>query len=85
VSVIVLIIGAVLFFYSLIKKPEIIAVLLFTLIIARINFDLPGMPLNTRAIVSLALFGRIIMDKETQAKYPRSCLYSFYCIFTGTV
>ena len=70
-SLIILLVACVLFSYALINKPEIIAVLLFTLIIAAINFDLPGMPINSRALIALALFGRIIIDKSTQAKYPR--------------
>jgi hypothetical protein len=57
------------FIYTLIRKPEIIAIVLFTFIIARVNFDLQGLPLNTRAILSLALFGRILMDKTTNIKF----------------
>jgi O-Antigen ligase len=60
---------AVGFIYTLIRKPEIIAVVLFTFIIARVNFDLQGLPLNTRAILSMALFGRILMDKTTNIKF----------------
>jgi hypothetical protein len=51
--------------YLLIHKPEIIAVLLFTLIISKINFDLKGLPLNSRATISLALFFRVLMDKQS--------------------
>jgi hypothetical protein len=69
-NLIFLLAGAVIFIFLLIRKPEIIAVILFTLVIARINFDLKGLPLNLRAIMSLALFGRIISDKSTQGKYP---------------
>ena len=57
------------FIYTLIRKPEIIAVVLFTFIIARVNFDLQGLPLNTRAILSLALFGRILADRTTNIKF----------------
>ena len=56
--------------FALIRKPEVIAVILFTLIIARINFDLKGLPLNLRAIMSLALFVRILTDKSTKKNYP---------------
>lgn len=63
--------GVALFMYLLIRKPELIAVLLFTLIIARINFDLKGLPLNSRAAISLVLLGRILMD-NIQSK-----IYSF--------
>jgi hypothetical protein len=57
------------FIYTLIRKPEIIAVVLFTFIIAGVNFDLQSLPLNTRAILSMALFGRIVMDKTTNIKF----------------
>jgi hypothetical protein len=61
---IILILGAVFFIYALIRKPEIVAVLLFTLVIAQINI------FYLRPIVTLALFVRILFDKETQATYP---------------
>lgn len=57
------------FIYTLIHKPEIIAVVLFTLIIAGVNFDLQSLPLNTRAIFSLALFCRILVDKSTNIRF----------------
>ncbi len=66
---ILLIVVAAGFIYALIRKPEIIAIVLFTFIIAQINFDLHGLPLNTRAILSLALFARILMDKSTNIKF----------------
>jgi O-antigen ligase len=70
VNLIILLAGAVLFMFALIRKPELIAVVLFTLIIARVNFDLKGLPLNLRAIMSLALFARIMADKSSQKDYP---------------
>ena len=69
-NLILLLGGAVIFMYLLIRNPAIIAIVLFTLIIARINFDLKGLPLNLRAIISLALFARIITDKSQKGKYP---------------
>lgn len=66
---ILLIAVAVGFIYTLIYKPEIIAVVLFTFIIAGVNFDLQSLPLNTRAILSLALFGRVVVDKTTDIKF----------------
>jgi O-Antigen ligase len=53
-----------LFVYVLITKPEIIAVLFFTITIADVNFELGGLPLNARALVGLALFGRTIISKK---------------------
>lgn len=55
--------------YFLVKKPEIVAMILFSLIIARMNIDLNGLPLNGRALLTLALFGRIMIDKEGQQQY----------------
>lgn len=67
---ILLLAGALLFGIALIYKPELIAIVLFTLIISRVNFDLNGLPLNLRAIVSVALFGRIMSDRSNKKKYP---------------
>lgn len=68
---ITLIIGGAIFTYLLWYKPEIIAVLLFTLMIARINIDLPGLPMNLRALITLAVFGRILIDKPALRLHPR--------------
>jgi hypothetical protein len=51
------------FIYALLKKPEWVAVLLFTCIIADINFDMKGIPLNFRAFCTAVLFARVIVDK----------------------
>jgi hypothetical protein len=59
---IILIGGAGWFIYALLNKPKWIAVLLFTSVIADINFDLPGMPLNFRALVTVALFAKVMFD-----------------------
>lgn len=50
------------FIYAMLYKPKWIAVLLFTIVIADINFDLPGMPLNFRATISLILFIKVLSD-----------------------
>jgi O-antigen ligase len=68
--IIILLLCGALFIYALVYKPELVAVLLFTLIIANINFDLNSLPLNTRAIVTICLFGRILIDKSRQFDYP---------------
>ncbi len=66
---IVLIAVAVGFIYALIYKPEVVAAILFTFVIAGVNFDLQSLPLNTRAILSLTLLARIIVDKTTDIKF----------------
>jgi O-antigen ligase len=63
-NLIFLIAGGAFFIYALVYKPEIIAVILFTLVIGEINI------FNLRPIVTLALFGRIIVDKAMDARYP---------------
>jgi hypothetical protein len=63
-NIIILIVAGGGFLYLLIHKPEIVAVLLFTMVISKINFDLKGLPLNSKAIISLALFFRVLMDKK---------------------
>jgi oligosaccharide repeat unit polymerase len=63
-KLIILILGGAGFFYALIRKPEIIAVLLFTIVLAQINITF------IRPVITLALFGRIIIDKKTRAGYP---------------
>ncbi|HVY76293.1 MAG TPA: O-antigen ligase family protein [Puia sp.] len=68
-KLLILFVGVAGFFYLLVRKPEYIAAILFTLVIARVNFDLKGMPMNTRALVTLALFGRIIIDKPVQREF----------------
>ncbi|MEI9809891.1 MAG: O-antigen ligase family protein [Bacteroidota bacterium] len=55
------------FLYSLFYKTHWIAVLLFTCVIADINFDLPGSPLNFRSLVAFLLFVKVITD---QTKVP---------------
>jgi hypothetical protein len=58
--------AGLLFVYLLVTKPEIIAVLFFTITIADINFELGGLPLNARALIGLALFGRTIIAAKNE-------------------
>lgn len=57
-------VGGTGFLWALFKKPDLIAILLFTTIIADINFDLPLMPLNFRAITTLCLLGKIVSEND---------------------
>jgi hypothetical protein len=59
-----LLIGAAVFTWALIKNPKYVAILLFAMIIGDVNIDVPGLPLNLRAIVSLCLLGRIFIEKQ---------------------
>jgi hypothetical protein len=63
-SIIFLIAGGLFFGYALIYKPEIIAIVLFTIIIAEINVY------NLRPILTLALFVRILIDRSKKFRYP---------------
>lgn len=58
-----------LFVYFLLVKPEVIAVLFFTLTIADINFSVAGLPLNVRAMVGIAVFARILIP-DNKAEVP---------------
>ncbi|HEU4573722.1 MAG TPA: O-antigen ligase family protein [Chitinophagaceae bacterium] len=85
--IVFLIIGAALFGITLIYKPGYIAVLLFTMIIADINIEMSALPLNVRAIISLALFARIIADsviKNTPSFFSNrlSLLIFLYLVYT---
>ena len=62
-SILIILFGA-LFLFVLVTKPEIIAVLFFTITIADVNFELGGLPLNARALVGLALLGRTLISKK---------------------
>jgi hypothetical protein len=64
-NLILLIAGAGLLIYALIHRPEIFAVVLFVLVIAGIDV------LYLRPVMTLALFGRIIVfDKPSTLPYP---------------
>lgn len=68
--ILILLFGAAAFFYLLVYKQEIFASVLFTLIIADVNIDIPGSPLNSRALMTLALFARIMLDRDHRNSYP---------------
>jgi hypothetical protein len=74
--------GALWLVYALIKKPHQVAILLFTAVIADINFDLPGMPLNFRAFLSLALFGRVMtMVKLRDPSFLNTAFCRYIIVF----
>ncbi|MDP9040408.1 MAG: O-antigen ligase family protein [Bacteroidota bacterium] len=79
-----ILIAACLFLYGLIFKPEYIAVLFFTITLSDINFELPGIPLNIRAIVGIALFIRTLVSANA-TNYPSifssSAIYIFLFLF----
>ena len=56
--------------YLLVVKPEVVAVLFFTISIADINISLPGIPINMRAIIGLALFARMLIPEKKARHYP---------------
>jgi len=62
-KLLIIIIGGAWFLYALLKKPDWIAVMFFTIAIADINFDPPGSPLNFRTLICLVLFLKVITDK----------------------
>lgn len=61
---IIMAVGAVLFIWAWKKKPDLIAIVLFTSIVADVNFNIAFLPLNFRAILTLALLAKIYMDKD---------------------
>src|SRR5579864_7900276 len=58
------------FIYILVTRPEIIAVLFFTITIADINFEIGGLPLNIRAIIGITLFMRTIIPVKGEKVPP---------------
>jgi O-Antigen ligase len=87
-STIFLIAAGVIYLYLLIYKPEIIAVLFFTITIADINAEVPGLPLNARAIIGLTLLVRAIIP-EKGVKYPSffstNAKYIIYFLVYGVI
>ena len=61
---IVILLCGLLFVYVLVTKPEIIAILFFTITIADVNFELGGLPLNARALIGIALLGRTVISQR---------------------
>jgi len=64
--------------YALVTKPSLVAVVFFTITIADINAAIPGLPVNFRALLGLALFARTLLPMKlephdrffsSQAKY----------------
>jgi hypothetical protein len=69
-KLIILAVGGGFFLYALARKPDWLALLLFTLIVADVNFDLPGgLPLNFRAAITVLLFVRI-MGEISSGDHP---------------
>jgi O-antigen ligase len=73
-----------LYAYLLISKPEIIAVLFFTITIADINIEIPGIHVNLRAIIGLSLLVRSLVPDRGE-KYPSflstNCRYILLFLF----
>jgi hypothetical protein len=69
---IIMALGSIGFIWAWVKKPEWIAILLFTSIVADVNFNLP-LPLNYRAMVTLAMLAKVFMDKDKDMDnfYPK--------------
>ncbi|MFI5131263.1 MAG: O-antigen ligase family protein [Chitinophagales bacterium] len=68
IKLIIIIGGGIFFLYALFRKPDLIALLLFTLVVADINFDLPGgIPLRTT--ITIILFLRIFGEQYSSG-YP---------------
>jgi O-Antigen ligase len=67
-KIIILLGGGIFFLYAFFKKPDLIAILLFTLIVADVNFDLRGLPLNFRALLTVVLFFKIFSE-QTAGNY----------------
>ena len=68
IKLIILIGGVIVFLYALARKPDLIALLLFTLVVADVNFDLPGgIPLRTT--ITVILFLRIFGEQYSSG-YP---------------
>ena len=68
--IILLALASLMFIWALLVKPEWVAILLFTLSIANMNIDINGLPMNLRAIITLALFGRVVTLRQSKIKYP---------------
>ncbi len=66
IKLFILIGGGIGFLYALFKKPDLIAILLFSLVVADVNFDLAGgIPLRTT--ITLILFARIYGEQRSLA------------------
>jgi hypothetical protein len=86
VNTILLALAGGMFIYILISRPEIIAILFFTITIADINFEISGLPLNIRAIVGITLFLRTIVPVKGEKAPPffsTSAKYILLFLFYG--
>jgi len=86
VNTILLAIAGGMFVYILVTRPEIIAILFFTITIADINFEIPGVPLNIRAIVGITLFLRTLIPVKGEKAPPffsSSAKYILLFLFYG--
>ncbi len=61
-KLIIIVAAGIWFLYALMRKPDWIAILFFTVAIADINFDPPGSPLNFRTLLCLVLFLKVLSD-----------------------
>lgn len=64
--IIAFILGAI-FLYTLIVKPEYVAVVFFTITIADMNASLQALPVNIRALIGIALFARTLVPVSVSA------------------
>src|ERR1700733_2772062 len=74
------------FIYILVTRPEIIAVLFFTITIADINFEIGGLALNIRAIIGITLFLRTLVPvkgEKPPAFFSSSAKYIMPFLFYG--
>jgi len=86
VNSILLALAGGMFIYILITRPEIIAILFFTITIADINFEIAGLPLNIRAIIGITLFLRTIIPVKGEKPPPffsSSAKYIILFLFYG--
>ena len=72
---IILILGGIIYMGALYYKPEWIAILLFSITIAGVNIDVAG-SLNLRALVTISLFLRILIDKSILQVLARFISYN---------
>ncbi|HLG41000.1 MAG TPA: O-antigen ligase family protein, partial [Chitinophagaceae bacterium] len=82
VKYIVMLAAGVWFIHALLNKPERVAILLFTCIVADINFDLKVIPLQFRALITLLLLAKVLSDgKKVPGASFLSTSYAKYIIF----
>jgi hypothetical protein len=62
----IIILGGIFFLYLLATKPNIIALVFFTMTIASLNAEIGGLPMNIRALIGAALFMRTVVDRSNK-------------------